>query len=110
MATPKLKGVPKRHEKYLELIGNSSMKEKFYVIIKKMSNEQSRGRLCAIDAFFLLISKIYANQKRKLPNRICLCCCFCASSIPIRSVSIMIGKNIIDAEVQTIQETVRLAL
>ena len=108
MATPKLKGVLKRHEKYLELIGNSSMKEKLYVIIEK--KRQSRGRLCAIDAFFLLISKIYANQKRILPNRICLCCCFCASSIPIRSVSIMIGKNIIDAEVQTIQETVRLAL
>ena len=25
------------------------------------------------------------------PSRICLCCAFCASSIPMRSVSIMMG-------------------
>ena len=36
------------------------------------------------------------------PRRICRCCCFCASSIPIRSVSIIMGRKRVTLELKTI--------
>ena len=38
------------------------------------------------------------------PSNICLCCCFCISSMPIRSVSIIIGMNRIADELNMIHE------
>ena len=38
------------------------------------------------------------------PSNICLCCCFCISSIPIRSVSIIISMKRIADELKMIHE------